>query len=97
MKRNGFLLLQSIALLTIGSMFLLTALRTYSECFLTIQKKLNLEKAIVTGEAILANKEMVHDFVITTKETPASAAGIILKEVQVSKNAKHIFSLTQAK
>lgn len=94
MKRNGFLLLQSIAVITMGSLFLLTALRTYSECLLTMQKKLTLERALAMTQQ---PQENIPNLSTSTKEVETSVAGLVLEEVQVIKNAKPIFSLAQAK
>lgn len=92
---KGFFILENIIVFSLGSMLMLAGLRTYHECFLTLQKKLLLEEAIVAAEASIQNLPKETRLDIFQNEYVAE--DYIIKEVQICHNDKTIFSLAKTK
>lgn len=92
---KGFFILGNVVVFTLGSMLMLAGLRTYHECFLTLQKKLMLEEAITVAEASIHNLPTGTRLAINQNET--AQAELSIKEVQICHNDKIIFSLAKAK
>lgn len=90
---KGFFILENIIVLSLGSMLILAGLRTYHECFVTLQKKLLLEDAISLAEANLYYIPNESSFDVIQKEYTYDA--ITIKEVKICHNDKVIFSLAK--
>lgn len=92
---NGFFILENIIVFTLGSLLMLSGLRTYHEGLLTLQKKLLLEEATMVAESSL------HDISAETKlnifQKEYSEEDLVIKEVKICHNDKAIFSLAKTK
>lgn len=93
MNNKGFFLLENIIVYMLGTLLLLSTLRIYDECLLTMQKKLQLEKAIETVEANLYYKEDFNKFKIIKKDLSSSIPELNLKEMDVYLNEKLLLSI----
>ena len=92
---KGFFILESIVVFSLSSMLMLAGLRIYHECFLTLQRKLLLEEAIVSAEASMYNFPAETKLELQQREL--NKENLTIKEVQVCHNGKTIFSLAKAK
>lgn len=92
---KGFFILENVIVFSLGSMLMLAGLRTYHECFLTLQKKLLLEEAMIAAEASM--QDIPHETKLTVLQKENATEDFIIKEVQICHNDKTIFSLAKAK
>lgn len=92
---KGFFILENVIVFSLGSMLMLAGLRTYHECFLTLQKKLLLEEAMIAAEASM--QDIPHETKLTVLQEENATEDFIIKEVQICHNDKTIFSLAKAK
>ena len=97
MKSKGFILLEALIVFTIGLSLLLTCLKTYQLCLVTMQKKLILEDALTIAEATLAEQDISSKLKVTNIEKETTITDLTLQEAQVSYNDKVIFTLAIAK
>lgn len=91
---KGFFILESIVVFSLSSMLMLAGLRIYHECFLTLQRKLLLEEAIVLAEASIYDFSTETELDLLQKELDYE--NLTIKEVKVCHNDKTIFSLAKA-
>lgn len=92
---KGFFILENIIVFSLGSLLMIAGLRTYHECFLTLQKKLLLEEAIVVAEASM--QDIPKETKLKVLQREYVNEDFTIKEVQVCHNDKTIFSLAEAK
>lgn len=98
---KGFFLLETIIVFTLSSILLLSSLRTYAECLITLQRKLLLEEAISMAEILLITNdtESLKKEVLNYNLLDSSVANndLAIKEVQIKNNETILFSLAEAK
>ncbi|MCQ2373921.1 MAG: hypothetical protein MJ050_07575 [Phascolarctobacterium sp.] len=96
MNNKGFFLLENLIVFTLGTLLLLTTLRIFDECLVTMQKKLLLEEALQVAEIALVDQSNSDKFQIITKELPTTLPELNFKEVSICLNEKIIFTITVA-